>query len=496
MEKVVTQKINEEEQVEVNMNNITVKKIRSLEEILGEIGLGFFQYRLLLMCGLAFMADSMEISLLGYLSTCAGITFNLDNSKKASISGVVFGGQLIGTLMWGKIGDHYGRRTAFLLSSTIISLFGFLSGISPNYESLLIFRMLVGVGIGGSIISFDVIAEFLPLSHRGQFLIAIEYFWTIGSMLVAGLAWFILSKTSWRILAIVTAIPVTLSLLFATYCLPESVRWLISRKKMEQAENVLVSIAKLNGISLDPFKLSYELEFGSTPIAEESSWIDLISTKYMRRRTFPLWIVWPAFAFSYNGIVLYINRIYSSSPSSTTTSLSCSFSYKNIFINSTSEILGLILTNFLIDFIGRTKVMTMLYFLASIIFIIIGSIGFSEKTLLFACLFFGRMFLMGSSSTTWVITSELYPTRLRTTGHSVCNSIARMFAFLCPYLVYSQLSDVTVSVCFAILAGIAAIASFNLPETNTKKLDADDNDYFRTSIDTVNSPLLNDETLN
>jgi len=202
-----------------------MKKVRSLEDILDEIGMGFFQYRLLAICGLAFMADSMEISLLGYLSQCAGQSFDLDDAKKASISGVVFAGQLLGSLLWGRLGDRYGRRTAFLLSASTISLFGFLTGLSPNYTSLLIFRMICGIGIGGVIIPFDIIAEFMPLSYRGQFLVLIEYFWTLGSIIVAGLAWTLLSSSSWRVLAVLTAVPVSLSLLLGVFCLPESVRW-------------------------------------------------------------------------------------------------------------------------------------------------------------------------------------------------------------------------------------------------------------------------------
>ena len=211
--------------LELTVDVDSMKKARSLEDVLDEIGMGFFQYRLLAICGLAFMADSMEINLLGYLSQCAGQSFDLDNAKKASISGVVFVGQLFGSLLWGRIGDRYGRRAAFLMSASTTSLFGFLTGISPNYMSLLIFRLACGIGIGGVIIPFDIIAEFMPVSYRGQFLVLIEYFWTLGSILVAGLAWALLSSSSWRVLAVLTAFPVTLSLLLGVFCLPESVRW-------------------------------------------------------------------------------------------------------------------------------------------------------------------------------------------------------------------------------------------------------------------------------
>jgi putative MFS transporter len=242
-------KVNDAE-IKIDVDNSSNRKLRTLEDVLNDIGMGFFQYRLLAICGLAFMADSMEISLLGYISTCAGISFDLDNNKKASIAGVVFFGQLFGSLIWGRLGDRYGRRTAYLASSAMVSLFGFITGLSPNFISLLIFRMMVGIGIGGSIIPFDIIAEFMPLSYRGQFLVSIEYFWTFGSMIVAGLAWGLLSSTSWRVLAVLTAVPVTISLLLGAWCLPESVRWLVSRKKTEQAEKILSSIAALNGVSI------------------------------------------------------------------------------------------------------------------------------------------------------------------------------------------------------------------------------------------------------
>lgn len=54
------------------------------------------------------------------------------------------------------------------------------------------FRGIVGFGVGGCTVPFDLLAEFLPNSHRGQFLMYIEYFWTIGCMFVVGFAWYFL----------------------------------------------------------------------------------------------------------------------------------------------------------------------------------------------------------------------------------------------------------------------------------------------------------------
>jgi MFS family permease len=62
--------------------------------------------------------------------------------------------------------------------------------ISPDYTTLVIFRGIVGFGVGGCTVPFDLLAEFLPNSHRGQFLMNIEYFWTLGCIFVVGFAWY------------------------------------------------------------------------------------------------------------------------------------------------------------------------------------------------------------------------------------------------------------------------------------------------------------------
>lgn len=171
---------------QIGSNGIDLGKT-TIDEIFKDVPVAIFHYRLLFMCGLCFMADAMEVSLLYFLSTCAGAEWNLSDSKQASITGVVFGGEIIGSMFWGPLADKFGRRVTFLISSFLIASGGFLSGISPSYYWLLLFRFIVGIGVGGSYIPFDLLAEFLPVSHRGKFLINIEFFWTIGSLFIAGM---------------------------------------------------------------------------------------------------------------------------------------------------------------------------------------------------------------------------------------------------------------------------------------------------------------------
>jgi MFS family permease len=58
------------------------------------------------------------------VATCAGIDWDLTGSEIASITSVVFAGELVGSMFWGPLADKYGRRVAFILGvSFFISLF-------------------------------------------------------------------------------------------------------------------------------------------------------------------------------------------------------------------------------------------------------------------------------------------------------------------------------------------------------------------------------------
>ena len=87
----------------------------SLDEALNMNNVSTFQYRILLMCGLAFMADSLEVNLLSFLSTCAGAEWSLTNAQNASITASVFAGVLLGTIFWGEFSARHGRRLTFLV---------------------------------------------------------------------------------------------------------------------------------------------------------------------------------------------------------------------------------------------------------------------------------------------------------------------------------------------------------------------------------------------
>jgi MFS family permease len=239
-------------------------------------------------------------------------------------------------------------------------VFGIATGFAPNYATLLCLRTLLGFGVGGATISFDLMAEFLPKSARGQFLTNINYFWTAGSMFVAGCAWVMLSSQGWHRLAIVTSLPVALSLVFAIGVLPESPRWLLLQGRVSEAEEVVRLAAVVNGSSLPPFSFrAPSLSLDDTDEHGGHKYHDKRATStaenfsgfaqgHMLYISVPLWIIWVMFGLTYYGIILLTARLYQHS-NEDDDGFVCDFDYADIFYSAASEVAGVALTALVVD---------------------------------------------------------------------------------------------------------------------------------------------------
>ena len=491
------------------------------------------------------------------------------DAQIASLTTSVFVGQLFGSMFWGPFADKYGRRFAYLVAGSTIAVASWASGFAPNYASLVFFRTIVGVGIGGSTVPFDLVAEFLPPNVRGSNLILLELFWTAGSMMVIGAAWLLLGSNGWRALIYVTAVPMTLVLVVAFWLLPESPRWLLSKGRFGDAEKIILQAARSGGVDIAPFTFnshslhgsdvepisssstrsdnsespfwsnSYHCEeetnkvvasspsspgkfgglgsahstFKSTVPAESESSQEndthggrdglietdssnkslfticksyamqpfvevrkalrlILSSAEDRKSTGFLAIIWISFGFTYYGLILLVTRLYKESDgndnnnsSNSSSNATCSFDFADIFVNSSGEIPGVIITYLLVDRIGRRPSQTSSYLLGACCLVIIGCISTSSKAAILSIALIARACAMSASCLTWVVTPELYKTEARASAHSFLNCLARIGAGAAPFFVVSSLDTLAIAITLGIINGIAAFSAFNLRET-------------------------------
>jgi len=430
----------------------------SLDEALQKVGVGIWQIQLVLTLCVGVIADAAEATLLSFLGPCAQHEFSLTTSETSFINSVVFMGAMVGAMFFGFFADLKGRRSAYALSLGILFVFGAGTFFTRSYFELLLCRGFVGFGLGGGLAPFDFLSETVPPNIRGICCLLSSLFWGIGSVLTVGAAWLTLDVCGWRSVALLCSVPVLLALL-TVFFLPESPRWLLSQGRKEEALVALQRAAKSNGVILEKFTLkSIAIENNQTNVQD-------IFKQPLRKTTFLLIINWASFGFCYYAIIQLSTKIFEDTSSAD----HCSFSFSEILIPALSEPFMIIVTMFFVEK-SRRITQSLNYFLAGTFSLLLG-LPFSLSTLAMVA-FFARGCMNVSSSVTWVVTPECYPTHIRATAHAFFYNTARIGACLSSFWIYSSLPTEQVCGLISGLCFLSGVSAMCMHETAGHQLDA------------------------
>lgn len=108
----------------VGRTNEKGETVLSLSEAIERVGYGWQQIRVLVICGLCFCTDSIEVGLLTFLQVRAKEYFKLSDVEESTLTAVVFAGELIGALFWGPFADRCGRKRGSFFSASLVTAAG------------------------------------------------------------------------------------------------------------------------------------------------------------------------------------------------------------------------------------------------------------------------------------------------------------------------------------------------------------------------------------
>jgi len=444
------------------------QELVSIEEAIHQAGIGRTQWVLLLICGLTFCSDAAEVTFLSYVTEVLRCEWGLSADQESWITSAVFVGMIIGAPIWGYVADKCGRRKAFLMSSLVITSFGFGTACCQSFESLLAVRAIVGMGVSGLPVGFDILAEALPAEGRGAFLLYIEYFWTLGSIYVNVCAWGVLQSSGWQLFTVLAAVPTLIASIAGYFFLPESPRWLIDEGRNEEALAIVNRWAAANGRDTRIASLQ------KSPLHESDDrpgFFDLFTNATLRRSTLLMSVVWFAFGVAYYGVVMLLPRIFETgaNPKSSGSCSSVDFNFRDLAISAAAEVAGVVVALFMIDRPGRTWTQVVFYALGAGAAFFLGFRSLSMNVLTVIASI-GRLAEMGASCATWVHTPELFPTKVRAEAHALLNVASKVGATCAPFLISDRFSQRTSAAIMAAVSLTAALAAFLLPETAGKEL--------------------------
>jgi putative MFS transporter len=206
--------------------------------------------------------DLFDFFLIAFIVPVISDEWDLTFGEAATVLLSAGVGAVLGSVVWGRLGDRYGRKGPLIWGIVTFSLATGALAASPNdgwwYMSIL--RFVVGAGVAGvAVIAVPLALEFTPTRLRTRLTGFITTAMVPIGILVAALAVGLLEPLiGWRPLFAVGVLPALLAI-FVAYYVPESPRWLIDQGRAEEARRVIAWLV---------MRPEEELEFETPPQPE------------------------------------------------------------------------------------------------------------------------------------------------------------------------------------------------------------------------------------
>ena len=323
-------------------------------------------------------------------------------------------GTIVGAMFAGIPGDKYGRRASLRVMAVLYFVSAAGCAIAWDWNSLVFFRFIGGLGIGGSsVLGPMYIAEISPARWRGR-LVGVFQFNVVFGILLAYLSNYLIGlagfgDAEWRWKLGVSGVP-AVGFFLMLLAIPESPRWLVKRRRVDEARDVL----RLTG------EVNYEQELkdivDSMDVEHGHGDEPLFSRKYR----IPIFLAVSVATFNQftgiNAILYYLNDIFEAAGFS-----KISGDQQAVAIGCTNLVFTMLAMT-VIDKIGRRALL------------LIGSVGMTaglggvawifssgrhEGLLLWLLVGFMAFFAFSQGAVIWVYIGEVFPNRVRAKGQSL-----------------------------------------------------------------------------
>ena len=395
----------------------------TIDEALAQGGAGRFQKRLLGIFGLVWAADAMQVIAVGFAAPSIMATFGLERGTALQIGTLFFLGMFVGAFIFGRVADRVGRRNVLLLTVLADAVFGLASVFAPSFQILLAFRFLTGVAVGGTLpVDYAMMAEFLPPKNRGRWLVALEGFWAIGTIVVAVTAWIPASQGAaapWRWIFFIAALPAVIGI-FLRLWVPESPMYLLKSGQPDRALSVINRVLKANGAK--PLPADTELVLSAPSEGAPNS----IFAGSLLMPTLGILAVWFLVSLSYYGVFVWVPGWLANE------GMGWVRGYGFLVILALAQVPGYALAAYGVERWGRRPTL-MGFLLLSALACFLFTLSMNPA-LVAASLIVMSFALLGCWGALYAFTPELYPTNLRGTGMGTASAVARLGGIFAPTL--------------------------------------------------------------
>ncbi len=410
------------------------------------------QWQSLFAAFLGWMLDAMDVMLYAFALIAIREEFQLSNAMAGGLASITLLTSAFGGILLGFIADKIGRVRALVYAILIYSVFTALTATANSLGELILWRSLVGIGLGGEWSAGSVlVAETWPAEHRGKAIGLMQSGWALGYILAALLTASVLPDYGWRSLFVLGLLPALLTLWIRRQ-VAEPAIWLA--RKAEEAAGRAGEEAGLHSHSeTKPLR-----EIFRPPLMQKTLIATLITSSVL---------------FAYWGLFTWIPAFLSSPIAHGGAGMTIVKSSAWIIPMQAGAFLGYISFGFLADRFGRRPAFIGYLIAAAIMVPLYGHLARNATLLLLLGPLIG-FFGHGYFSVFGAMLAEIFPTKVRGSAQGFAYNAGRAFSALAPFTIGAMAevwglgSALTLTSVFFLLG--AGLMLF-MPETRGSQLD-------------------------
>ncbi len=445
---------------------------RSLLQALDEAPISFFHMRAAVTAGMGFFTDAYDLFIIGMALVYLKPEWHLTAGQIGLLGSGSLLAAFFGALIFGRLADLIGRKTIYGLEATLMVIGALACAFAPDFTWLLVFRFILGFGIGGDYpMSAVLMSEYSNAKQRGSLVSLVFGMQGLGlvfgpvvalTLEAAGLDHDII----WRIMLGLGALP-PLAVLYLRRTMPESPRYkALVRGQSEAAARDMARYSEgqiqSTGASLQqPRKMTLRSFLG-----DRRNLLMILGTAGS----------WFLLDYAFYGNVISTPQIIGLLAPHASLVQGTAWA---LVIFAVAAVPGYLASILLMDRIGHRRLQMIGFAVMAISFGVIAfTPGVTHDALPFLLLYGASFFFteFGPNCTTFVIPAEVFPTGGRTTGHGIAAGIGKLGAFVGTFLFpfISHAGGLKGAMMFA--AGVSflglLLTQLVLPETSGRSLEA------------------------
>jgi putative MFS transporter len=419
--------------------------------------------------GVATFFDAFDALAIAYVLPVLIPLWKLTPGEIGLLISIGFAGQLVGAILFGWLAERLGRVRVAAWTIGIFSAFSLVCAFAWSYPSMLAFRFLQGLGLGGQVpIAAAYINEIAKAEKRGRFFLLYEVIFPVGLLAVALVSTWVVPNLGWQWMFVIGALPVLLAAALRRL-VPESPRWLASAGRLEEAGRTMQAIeeeiSRRSGNPLPPLPASVR-----AVAAVKASWRDLFSGIYLPR-TLAVWVMWFCTYLIVYGISGWLPTIYR-----TIFKLPLQQALQYSLAATAAGLVGALACAYLIDRTGRRAWFALAFFAGAVPLFVLwlrGTASSAVDVMIYASLSYAMINTLALGL--YLYTPEIYPTRVRAIGSGAATAWLRVASMIGPFMIGAILPQAglgTVFLVFGVAAAIGgAVAALFTLETRGRVLE-------------------------